>query len=266
MFQFPEWLQEYQVEDETFGAAYEATLPPQRAWLKKTIAQVYGVNSPDAPLKTWDVNTWRGGFETEVTSTPLEWTVLLLDAKSVSPVRILAALVPALAAGVKNVLAVFGGEGEISQAVLAGFELAGQEDVVKLPQNKIEELLEHLMSSGSDGAIVDLRTDLMLLPYGPGVRYWRAPEISSISVCKEEDSPDMDVLAFVHPDVDFVEVDEDSLAEVESDAAVVPAELVGDALLNFSIVLTHGQEGCWLWNGFNCSFFKRECVALAVAE
>ncbi|WP_419783619.1 hypothetical protein [Maridesulfovibrio sp.] len=266
MFEFPEWLQDYQIEDGIFAEAYESILPAQRAWLKKTIAQVYGVNSPEAPSKTWNVNTWRGGFETEVVTAPLDWTLLLLDAKSVSPVRILAALAPALAAGVGNVLAVFCGDGEIPQSVLAGFELAGQEDVVKLPQEKVEELILSVVHCGVDGAVLDLRGEPDFVPYGPGLRYWRVPEISSISVCKEEDSPDMDVLAFVHPDVEFVEVDEDSLDEIESGAVVVPAELVGDALLNSNIVLAHGQEGCWIWNGFNSSFFKRECVALAVAE
>jgi len=138
--------------------------------------------------------------------------------------------------------------------------------VVRLPQEKVEELVASLSSGGVDGAVLDLRGTPDFVLHGPCVRYWRAPEISSISVCKEDDSPDMDVLAFVHPDVEFVEADEDSLADVEADAAVVPAEIVGDALLNFNIVLAHGQEGCWLWNGFNSSFFKRESVALAVAE
>ncbi|WP_415713042.1 histidinol dehydrogenase [Maridesulfovibrio sp.] len=266
MFEFPEWLQTYQIEDEVFADAYEATSPSRRAWLKKTIAQVYSVNSPETPQKTWNVNTWNGGFETEVATAPLEWTVLLLDARSVSPVRILAALVPALTAGVKQVLVAFCGEGEISKPVLAGFELAGQEDVVQLPMDKIEEFLGFLLNGGAYGAVLDLRGDPDFLLNGPCVRYWRVPEISSISVCKNEDFPDMDVLAFVHPDVEFVEVDEDSLDEGEADAAVVPAELVGEALMTFNIVLAHGQEGCWLWNGFNSSFFKRECVALAVAE
>ncbi|WP_319759625.1 hypothetical protein [Maridesulfovibrio sp.] len=266
MFEFPEWLHDYQIEDTTFGDAYEDTLPPKRAWLKKTIAQVYGINSPDAPGKTWNVNTWRGGFETEVSTEPLEWAVLLLDAKSVSPVRILAALVPAFAAGVKSVLAVFCGEGEISRSVLAGFELAGQENVVKLPVDKVDLLLGEIIHCGIDGALLDLRGEPGYVKHGPGVRYWRVPEILSISVCREDDAPDMEVLAFAHPDVEFVEIDEDSIAESESDAVVVPAELVGDGLMNFSIVLSHGQEGCWAWNGFNSSFFKRECVALAVAE
>lgn len=266
MFEFPHWLQDYQIDDKIFGEAYEATLPPQRAWLKKTIAQVYGINSPEAPLKTWNVNTWRGGFETEVSTVPLEWAVLMFDKKSVSPVRILAALAPAFAAGVKNILAVFCGEGDITQPVLAGFELAGQEDVVKLPQDKTEELIHELIQTSMDGAILDLRGNVAPISYGSNVRYWRAPEISRISICKEDDSPDMDVLAFVHPDVEFVEVDEDSLETIQSGAAVVPAEIVGEALLHFNIVLAHGQEGCWLWNGFNSSFFKRESIALAVAE
>ncbi|WP_320008392.1 hypothetical protein [Maridesulfovibrio sp.] len=266
MFEFPEWLQDYQIEDEIFGEAYEATLPPQRAWLKKTIAQVYSVNFPEAPSKTWNVNTWRGGFETEVSTAPLEWALMLLDRKSVSPVRILSALVPALAAGVKTVLVAFSGEGEISKPVLAGFELAGQEYVVKLPQEKVEELIAALVHCDVDGAVLDLRGTPDFVAHGPDVRYWRAPQISSISVCKEEESPDMDVLAFAHPDVEFVEVDEESLEDVESDAVVVPAELVGNALQNSNIVLAHGQEGCWIWNGFNSSFFKRECIALAVAE
>lgn len=266
MFTFPEWLQEFQIKDDIFAEAYEATLPAQRAWLKKTIAQVYAVNSPEAPQKKWTVNTWRGGFETEVSQSPLDWALLVLDKGSVSAVRILAALTPALAVGVQNVLIVFVGDGQITQSVLTGFELAGQEDVVQLDSEKYAVLLSDLVESGVGGAVLDLRSDPERMPYSVHIRYWRTPQISSIYVCKDEDSPDMNVLEFAHPDAEFPEVDETSLEEAEGDAAVVPAELVGEALGSFRMVLAHGQEGCWIWNDFDGSFFKQESVALAVAE
>lgn len=266
MFVFSEWLQDYQIKDDKFAEAYEATAPQFRAWLKKTIAQVYAVNSPEAPSKSWTVNTWRGGFETEVSSYPLDWTVLVLDKGSVSPVRVLAALSPALAVGVKNIMVVFVGEGEISQSLLTAFELAGQEDVVQVKDTQFNELMDFCSESGFCGAVVDLRCEFESIPFSTNARYWRAPEISRICVCKDNESPDMDVLKFVHPDVDFIEIDEDSFEDASGDAAVVPAELVGEVLTSFRIVLAHGQEGCWLWNDFDSSFFRQESVALAVAE
>ncbi|CCO24397.1 histidinol dehydrogenase [Maridesulfovibrio hydrothermalis] len=266
MFTFPEWLQDYQIKDEEFAGAYEMISPQQRAWLKKTIAQVYAVNSPENPQKTWTVNTWRGGFETEVSGSPLDWVVMLIDKGSVSAVRILAALTPALACGVKNVLVAFTGDGEISPAVLTGFELAGQEDVVCVSSDRLSELLSYVAGSGFNGTVLDMRSVAERLPYSAQMRYWRGPKISIISVCKDENLPDMDVLAFAHPDVDFVCVEEESLEDAPGQAIVVPAELVGDVLSKFRIVLAHGQEGCWIWNDFDSSFFRQESVALAVAE
>ncbi|WP_027722741.1 hypothetical protein [Maridesulfovibrio zosterae] len=266
MFIFPEWLQEYHITDDVFADCYESTLPAQRAWLKKTIAQSYAVNSPEAPQKTWTVNTWRGGFETEISVSPLDWTVLLLDKGSVSAVRILAALSPALAAGIQNILVVFVGDGDIAQSVLTGFELAGQEDVVKLSKSDLAELFCYLKDSSACGAILDLRSAPEGISYDAKFRYWQAPNISSIYCYKDEELPVIEVLNFAHPDIDLIEVNEDTFEDISGEVIVVPAELVGEALNNFKIVLTYGQEGCWIWNNFGSWFFKHESVALAAAE
>lgn len=263
---FPEWIDDYRIEEDLFAEAYESTGPQLRAWLKKTIAQVYAVNSPEAPRKSWIVNTWRGGFETEISTAPLDWAILLLDKTCVSPVRMLATLVPAFAADMNNVLAVFVGDGVVPQSVLAAFELAGQEDVLLMPEARVAELLSSTADSEACGAVLDMRVESGSLLCPAQVRYWRAPRISSICICKDEESPDMDVLEFVHPDVDFREIEESALHETQADAAVVPSELVGDALTSFRIVLAHGQEGCWIWNGFGSKFFRQESVALAAAE
>ncbi|WP_320169868.1 hypothetical protein [Maridesulfovibrio sp.] len=266
MIAFPDWLAQYQIDDTVFAEAYEATKPQLRAWMKKTIAQVYGISAPDSPRKEWNVRTWPGGFETEVSVRPLDWTIMLIDQESVSPVRLLAALVPALASGVKNVLVAFVGSGEISEPVLTGFELAGQEDVVCIEQEKLSELLDFMSAASYAGAVLDLRGKAESLSDHPELRYWRARKISSICVCKDEESPDLDILAFAHPDVGFIEADEESYAETQADAVVVPAELAGEALLAFRIVLTFGQEGCWIWNDFGYRFFRQESVVLTNAE
>ncbi|OEU69274.1 MAG: hypothetical protein BA863_03655 [Desulfovibrio sp. S3730MH75] len=263
-FTFPDWIEEFQVDDNIFGAAYEATLPPNRAWMKKTIAQVYAVNSPDSPQKTWVVNTWKGGFETEVSTAQLGCVVMLIDQGATSAVRILAALTPALAAGVKNLLVVFTGEGELSESVLTGFELAGQEVVVCLENEKLEELLSYIKDSKVDSAILDLRSNPNDIPYAQNVKYWRAPVVSNIGVCLDEDGPDMDILKFAHPDAIIEEVSIEDLGEFSGHAVVVPAELVGEALVYFKLVLSHGQEGCWVWSDLTDLFFKKDSVALAV--
>lgn len=266
MFAFPEWLSDYQLEDAFFANAYESTEPHLRAWLKKTIAQVFEINSPCCPLKSWTVDTWRGGFETEIARSPLDWTVMLVDCESVSPVRLLAALVPALAAGVSNVMVIIEGDGDIPASILAGLELAGQEDVVRLDTSQLDELVGSLSQNRSTGAIIDMRGSENNLICPQSVKYWRGPYISSICVCKDEDSPAMDVLKFAHPDVDFVEIDEESLDTIQADAAVVPPEFVGETLLSCRTVLAHGQEGCWIWNGLNSSYFMQESTALTAAE
>ncbi len=263
-FTFPDWIEEFQIDDGVFGLAYEATLPPRRAWMKKTIAQVYAVNSPDSPQKTWVVNTWKGGFETEVSMSPLDCVVMLIDQEALSAIRILAALTPALAAGVKNILVVFTGEGELSQSVLTGFELAGQEAVVCLENEKLEELLSYINDSKVDSAILDLRSHPTDIPYAENMKYWRSPVVSNIAVCLDEDGPDMDILKFAHPDAIIKEVAIEDLSEFSGNVVVVSAELVGEALVDFKLVLSHGQEGCWMWSDLTGLFFKKESVALAV--
>ncbi|SDL62745.1 Histidinol dehydrogenase [Maridesulfovibrio ferrireducens] len=263
-FAFPEWLDDFQITDEVFAVAYEAVLPPQRAWMKKTIAQVYAVNSPDSPQSKWTVNTWKGGFETEIANSPLDCVLMLVDKGATSAVRILAALAPALAVGVQNILVVFVGEGELSQPVLTGFELAGQEAVVSLSDDKFSELISFVYESEVSTAILDLRSCPTDLSYSENVRYWRAPNISVISICADEDGPDMDVVKFAHPDVTIEETTIEDLAESGGDVAIVPAELIGEALVDFKMVLSHEQEGCWMWNNLTDRFFRKDSVALAV--
>ncbi|WP_291327468.1 histidinol dehydrogenase [Desulfovibrio sp. UCD-KL4C] len=263
-FAFPDWLEEFQITDEIFAEAYEFVLPPQRAWMKKTIAQVYAISSPDSPQSKWTVNTWKGGFETEVANSPLDCVLMVIDKGSRSAVRILAALTPALAVGVKNIMVAFVGDGEISKSVLTGFELAGQESVVLISEDKLVELVSFVYESKVSAAILDLRSTPSDFSYSENVCYWRAPKISLISVCMDEDDPDMDVIKFAHPDVEIKETAIEDLAESGGEAAIVPAELIGEALVDFKIVLSHEQEGCWLWNSITDQFFRKNSMALTV--
>lgn len=265
-FAFPDWLAEFQITDEVFAEAYESVLPQNRAWMKKTIAQVYAVSSPDAPQSRWVVNTWKGNFETEVSNSPLDCVLMVVDNGAKSAVRILAALTPALAVGVKNILVAFVGDGELSEPVLTGFELAGQEAVVSISEDKFSELVSFVYESEASAAILDLRSNPTDLSYCENVRYWRAPEVSLITVCMDDDDPDMDVIKFAHPDVEIKESTIEDLAESGGDAAIVPAELIGEALVDFKIVLSHEQEGCWMWNTITDNFFRKDSIALTVCS
>ncbi len=285
------------VDDAAFAAAYETTGDVDRARLKTCIARLHVLYGAAGGLGAGDVREgrtatrWRQGFTSLEYASPCAWTLLCVDASWSSGPRLLAALLPALFAGVGGVAVLrVGGDGAWPPQVLAALELAGVETAADADPAAVLGLLESLATSGGAGGAAGR---LLLLGEHPdqisaparaqGVPVWRdalSPVIGVAScgdVISESDCPDRAALRAAHPDATFVDVPAlpestphaappASLAPLPplSAVACAPAH-AGGWLAHVGLVLGPGHEWCWMHPGLSPAWFARRSVALLPA-
>ncbi len=89
------------VDDTAFAAAYEATGDVDRARLKTCIARLHVLYGQSGDVREGHaVTRWRQGFVSMERATPCAWALVCMDGAWTSAPRLLAALLPALFAGV----------------------------------------------------------------------------------------------------------------------------------------------------------------------
>ncbi|MCM0755817.1 hypothetical protein M7784_11245 [Desulfovibrio aminophilus] len=154
---FPSWLDGSLARDASFGRAYAAVPDARRALLKTAIARLWDWCAPAEALHRRAETLWRSGLRSVSLAEPRRFAMMLFDAGETSPSRLLAALVPALAAGVPDVLAVrLGGRALPPAPQLLALELAGVERLALLSRARCAELLAHLGQGGESGAVLAL--------------------------------------------------------------------------------------------------------------
>lgn len=272
---FPDWLAPFLVSDDLFGVAYEATEPERRAWLKSSIARLFAMHG--ASSETWGRHErqWRQGFVTVAECQPVAWTVIVISQDYVSAPRLLAGLMPALLAGVRNILVVrVGDSAPWPDPILAALELAGQEAVVNLSEERLLSLFSEMQGQGA-GRWVFLGS----LPHmvsachsqqNAHIAVWTEPVFTAIGVATGQEI-DVDLLAWAHPDMKLVSVNVENadpddftgFSGCEAFAAFVGdpevIDLVPDSV---PLMLGPGQEGCWIWPDLEPSFFLQRRLAL----
>ncbi|WP_022662681.1 hypothetical protein [Paucidesulfovibrio longus] len=277
----PTWALDACLDDETFAAAYEAVSAERRALLKTAIARQYAWRAPAPCSETRCARVWTQGFESLELAAPADVCLLLFDASCASPARILAALLPALNAGIGTVLAVHARgpqDAPSSEAVLAAFELAGQEAVLELPRGKVRELIEASTENGESCIVLAFGGTSGLVPDGfaDGFsrRLWTAPAQAGIAVFLEGEGADADLeaLAFAHPDGRFQVAGADSplpddrfahlgpefdhIVRAGGQACFASGSSAEDALAAFPLVFGPGHEACWLFPDLHSEFFQ----------
>lgn len=272
------------VDDAAFAAAYEATGDVGRARLKTCIARlhvVYGAagGAGGGEVRQGSTATrWRQGFASLEQVAPCAWTLVCVDAAWASAPRLLAALLPALFAGVGSVAVVrVGGEGPWPAPVLAALELAGQEVVADAAPVVLPALLDSLAHGGAGQGM----GRLLLLGEHPdamfaharalGVPVWRdgpAPIIGVAGISPEiapSDRLDAAALRAAHPDAVFAEVPAAPSAHgFQASLAAVACGLDHASvwLGHADLVLGPGHEWCWMHPGLSPAWFARRAVAL----
>lgn len=154
------WLDAHALDDDAFAGAYESLHARERAVLKKCIARLYQVWG-ELPSREDRTRTFTQGFGLEESSAPVPYVLLLCESFYASPAALLAALLPALLAGVEPVLPCFVPTAKTDEdarpvwaPLLAALELAGVERAFYAREASIQEFFQGLGDRGPDGRLV----------------------------------------------------------------------------------------------------------------
>ncbi|MDR3043015.1 MAG: hypothetical protein LBU75_01980 [Desulfovibrio sp.] len=292
------------VGDAAFAAAYEATGDVDRARLKTCIARLHvlqgGGGAAGDVLEGRVGRTatrWRQGFTSIEHAAPCVWALICVDATWPSAPRLLAAVLPALFAGVGGVAVLrVGGSGQWPASVLAALELAGQEVVADVAPEALPALLEGLSANGGLAGRDGAGGRLVLLGDHPdgisararslGVSVWRDGPAPVIGIVEDADAiaPDdrlnVPALRSAHPDATFLDipaapsgatapgfVPQSTLPPLLPLTAIACAPDQASGWLDHAaLVLGPGHEWCWMHPGLSPVWFARRAVALLPAS
>ncbi|ADU62833.1 MAG: hypothetical protein KUA35_13755 [Pseudodesulfovibrio sp.] len=288
-FSFPDWIREFVPGDELFARAYSDISDRNRAWMKTAIARLHDWYGPRKVTGGETALRWRAGFDSRSAHDAVDFAVVLFDGSLLSPSRLLAALVPAIAGGVGSVLAVRVSSGTPwRKAILTGLELAGQELVVDMSELQARRLFNELRESNRPGAVAVLGPRAAViktneLQAASRISFWRPRYTRAAAIWMDDESTfDLDALAFIHPDIVFSVFGAepelpaenfsyegegfDSFLDAIMDVAYVPAARVGQTLGRARIVLGPGQEGCWIWPDLHPEHFQFQSIAWTTGD
>lgn len=278
-FSFPDWLGDLVPDDALFSRAYEDTPDHKRALIKTCIARLYDWYGPRKDIRGETMRQWSSGFESRTTFSAVDFAVVLFDDSLRSPARLLAGLIPAVAGGVETVLAARVGNGAPwRKAILTGLELAGQELVTDMDDQAARRLFNELRESGRTGAVTVLGPKAAAiktteLQAASRIAFWR-PRFSRFAVVwmEDEDTFDLEALAFMHPDMIFSVFGTDAplpadnfsyegdtfedFIDATMDVAYCPIERAVALREKAKLVLGPGQEGCWVWPDLHPEHFQ----------
>ncbi|MDL2272436.1 hypothetical protein LJC23_05325 [Desulfovibrio sp. OttesenSCG-928-I05] len=283
---FPLWIEDRLVDDGRFAAAYDTLSDQQRGACKLAIARletVYGGMLPGRDLRHIEAN----GVAHIMRREPVPWALFLLGQGFASPARLLAALMPAVLAGVPNILVcrVRGGvtPAPLPPALLAALELSGQELVADLTPRDARKLVEHACEHMTKGRVFFLGSflgcDNLLLAASRAGHLCRAefdpPRIAVSPAAlpfygEEADAtpdgafwPSFGYIHFAHPDAEIMTLEPDIIPGAEEYSCVLCGEEEVEAwLLSAPLALTPGEEACWIWPDFSPAFFMETRRAL----
>ncbi len=147
------WLEAHRIADSLMAEAYESLSGEERGVLKKCIARLYAVWG-ERPVQGRAARSFRQGFGLEEDEAPARYALLVCKAKFCSPAALLATLMPALLAGVPEILPCFVRVKEeeafapdIPAALLGALELAGVERAFAASEAEVFALARLLPAS-----------------------------------------------------------------------------------------------------------------------
>lgn len=200
------------VSDEVMAQSYQATGDLKRSWMKKFIA--YLLNFYGFETRTEYIETARRktGFSHTRISFPVPRTLILTNASVQAWNRLLAAAVPAIAAGTGEIfiLVVKEDNNEICPEILTSLELAGIENIFFTSSEEALSFTRNI-SEHDPLAIMDLcsRSPVEKHFYNPALptqKYIRLPlqNKPEILVWAEHKSTwDYEIIQWAHPDAGF---------------------------------------------------------------
>lgn len=267
-FAFPGTIEPHLVADGAFGEAYDALAAGERAVLKTAIARMAVVQGTADAGEKRGSSAMRQGFCLYEEERPAPWVLVMWDGAYASPSRILAALIPAMLAGVSEILACrvtdgpqFGA-GAFPAPVLAALELGGQELVAGCGAEEALALVAHCCGEDPRGRLVFLGTDrvferaaLLAAEHGTPCRRMAGSVRIGIAASTFPRPVSDAHLRLAQPDAVFVPF-EGSAAGCGFSAVFCAKEAVPDYLGSTPLVLSPGNEAYWRWPDVCRNFFR----------
>lgn len=276
-FTFPGDCDANLVADAAFAAAYDALAPEERAAVKTAVARMAAIHGTEDAVTGRSSHVMRQGFRLHAASRPASWAMVLWDGAYAGPTRVLAALVPAMLAGVPNVLAcrIRRDGAPFPGPLLAALELAGQELVMDASPEDAAGFVARCCDTDPRGRLVLLGRDpvfetlsrlaaergTLALRYAAPVRIGipAAPPLPGARPASGE------ALCFAQPDAALVPFEGD--APPEGLAAIFCAEGSAPAYLDAApLVLCPGNEAYWAWPGLGRDFYRETSHGLDAVD
>lgn len=275
---FPDWLDSFYPEDSVFAQAYDSVPDSRRALLKTAIARLWEWYGPQNISSAATIRSWESGFTAQDVREPVDHALIVCDAVMQSPVRLLAAVIPAVAAGVKQVGVVLLGEPDLwGSSVYTALELAGVESVFCLGRSECGRLLSDISKSGVTGVHVFLGGDDLVSGVAGHIRTFSLPVEVSAVMFDEEGLLDFDAMSFANPGMEYSVYGRTALGQFancsckngtfmdmlteEAHVAYVPDNRVAPVAKAFDLVLGEGYEYCWVWPELGAGSFQVRRVA-----
>lgn len=263
------------VEDEAFATAYDAVDASLRARLKTNIALHHSMFGTAPSLQIKRTERTNAGFVMSERRGSVSWVTLVLTENFASGPRLIAALMPALLAGVSDVQVIRliaeesreGGElGQHSpwpHELLAALELAGQEQVAFA---ELADVVNYVKSQSSCGRVVLLGEDVqaqeqlarVMTSLGHG-KFWAEGHAPRVYVHSEDDF-DTDLIRWAHPDcILYAE-------PIEQADAIFSEKVTASSCAHAPLVLQKGCEALWMYTALNSDFFMQDIVTVALFD
>ncbi|TVM15835.1 hypothetical protein DPQ33_14115 [Oceanidesulfovibrio indonesiensis] len=281
----PSWLLDAALSDAPFARAFDAVGGERRALLKTAIARLTAIYGIADVVASREDRTYGAGFSFCRKTTVARCSLIVLCEGFASPAALLASLVPALLAGVPDVVVVrlTGDDPEPwPDGMLCAMELAGQELAVDLDSESFRALLADMPGAGIPCRCLALGTPseevlaVLTAQRRRGLDYRILTEPSALSAWFDP-SFDYEAVAWAHPNAartcwnaaeenipqwECVHGSWDEFIIQPSDVYLAPADLVADLQGGANLVLGPGAEGCWLYPELNLGYFQHHVVAL----
>ena len=271
----PAWLDALRPDDELAASAYENTPAHLRALLKSAVAFYFHLWGEAPAEETRRVRSSAAGFAWARAESPVSWTLAVLDPAHASPARLLAALLPAVLAGVEPVLIVCPDHPPLPVQSVA-LELAGLENLYVVPTAarsagpSLSDLVRELATRG-EGRLLLFPTEqsrfapafrtLRETARALRLRLWQdtpAPRLALLADA-DEASALADRVRWAHGDAVQEAVSPKARPDRRGFDAwyAVRPDVFEEAATDFpSLLFGPGLEACWLHERLTPAFFR----------
>lgn len=263
----PEWLGTHYIDDATLADAYAAVPDERRALLKTAIARLWEWYGPSRSVSSFVERRMRGGLSAREARKPVDLACVVCGESMASPAQLLAAVVPTVAAGARDVLVVKSRSAGWTTAQLVALELAGIERIAELEPDEISTLVREM--APQKGAVSLLFVDA---PDAENSVTAHSSELRPLALRQKgavlfQESGgaqfDLEALAFGQAGTPMTcigeagEVDHfdfscenrgfDYILTLDAQVAFLPVQYHAAAMERFNVIMGPGFEACWLW-------------------